>query len=400
MGAGRRGLLLLLLFAQDARSLELQSLSGTPAGMTKLDEGSQTEFKEPSRRPPHQRLRQQHSQLLSSGVLTGGRGALPTDVVETTRSKLAWLHPEKAGTSFANTLLHFGCPGLAEGAEVRLVDRRGKLDTQIQPKEALKRFNFQHDMSSCAPGFEINGDHVPITDDEGLNQYAKHKGYFMGIFRQPEQRIISAAYYFCEQACGEESAGFNPLALFNRASKYAQCTLKFGCGDKFDARKFGEKHVGTYARMITGQHYSWLGTFLPGASAKMVEGLTVPAKKRLREDFAFVGITESWELSVCLFHAMYGGRCQDVEFKNTRPGSRRAEAGTAYDTAKLLGDWRDDVDGEIYKEAKAIFEENLVRYNVTRETCALTYCPDARRYFEDPRLREAREEAGEEEEDE
>ena len=31
------------------------------------------------------------------------------------------------------------------------------------------------------------------------------------------------------------------------------------------------------------------------------------------------GITDEWDSSICLFHAMYGGRQLPVEFRNTRP---------------------------------------------------------------------------------
>ena len=31
------------------------------------------------------------------------------------------------------------------------------------------------------------------------------------------------------------------------------------------------------------------------------------------------GITDEWDSSICLFHAMYGGRQLPIEFQNTRP---------------------------------------------------------------------------------
>lgn len=46
------------------------------------------------------------------------------------------------------------------------------------------------------------------------------------------------------------------------------------------------------------------------------------AKSRLRKAFAFVGLTEFWNLSICLFHAEFGGEVSPASFQNVRPSSR------------------------------------------------------------------------------
>ena len=38
------------------------------------------------------------------------------------------------------------------------------------------------------------------------------------------------------------------------------------------------------------------------------------------EKMAFVGLTDYWTESICLFHAMFGGNITAHEFTNTRPG--------------------------------------------------------------------------------
>ena len=43
----------------------------------------------------------------------------------------------------------------------------------------------------------------------------------------------------------------------------------------------------------------------------------------------FVGLTDQWDLSVCLWHAKFGGECLPAEFKNVRP------ARTQYSAADL-----------------------------------------------------------------
>jgi hypothetical protein len=53
---------------------------------------------------------------------------------------------------------------------------------------------------------------------------------------------------------------------------------------------------------------------------EMDEAQYAEAERRLRTGLAFVGITEHWDLSICLFHAMFGGVPRPGSFANTRRG--------------------------------------------------------------------------------
>merc|ERR1711862_993904 len=59
------------------------------------------------------------------------------------------------------------------------------------------------------------------------------------------------------------------------------------------------------------------------------------AKSRLRTGVAFVGITEKWNLSMCLFNKMFNQKCRFFQFANAHPthGNRM----TVYDTSALDG---------------------------------------------------------------
>lgn len=93
--------------------------------------------------------------------------------------------------------------------------------------------------------------------------------------------------------------------------------------DKHDCR--GAATIGVYAKcvkscaaqMILG---SPCGASLPDGEPDLFAHEPSEAVDRIRK-FGFVGITEEWELSVCLFHAMFGGDCLPVEFPKDRAGT-------------------------------------------------------------------------------
>ena len=95
-------------------------------------------------------------------------------------------------------------------------------------------------------------------------------------------------------------------------------------------REYAERVRGTMVKMVAGQAS---GLDCHVASHQLIKGMPyknlcdqryepdVPlALSRLRHGFSFVGLTEAWALSICLFHAVFGGPCMPVEFSNSRPG--------------------------------------------------------------------------------
>ena len=65
----------------------------------------------------------------------------------------------------------------------------------------------------------------------------------------------------------------------------------------------------------------------------------------------FVGLTEEWDESVCLFHRMFGGRVNPAEFKDFHPHIGKSED---YDEAEL-GGFVDEADELVYAAAARQF---------------------------------------------
>ena len=105
------------------------------------------------------------------------------------------------------------------------------------------------------------------------------------------------------------------------------------------------------------------------------------AAASLEDTFAFVGLAEHWELSICLFHAMFGGELDVAELRNTRcdraprcpchapahplrPACRPGEACVhrALAAGEQVPDDVDPLDRAVYARAEALFFSRLKAY--------------------------------------
>ncbi|CAJ1451940.1 unnamed protein product [Effrenium voratum] len=244
-----------------------------------------------------------------------------------------WVHVPKTGTSFANVLIHQ--PGFCQ------VDKDFLLDEEHMGECILADFIDKLCWDDCDPQHLQCSEHV----HECLGtKFFEVEGRMVGMFRQPEQRLLSMYYdeqhnFFNYSFCGERSQPNPPLSVYKEmAAGMATLMLTVDCD------------------LVEHQFYKF-----PPCTRSMAE----EAVRRV-SGFAFVGITEEWDLSVCLFHAMFGGSCHASEFENVRPGSKATENG--YDTSVLEG-FRDEFDGMVYQEALRIFRRNLLQHNVSLASC-------------------------------
>lgn len=241
-------------------------------------------------------------------------------------AKFSWVRPPKTGTSIANTFFTWACPLLADDAFV------GEHDClATTPGKCVVRFMEDHQLE-CKTGFWTTGQHYAM----GTPPYwdlPSHSRHFVGYFRQPEQRILT--YY--------ESLSENDR--FNQS-----------------ATEFAEKHVGCQVQVVSGNHPDSMEC---SAGAKLRRQDLNLAIGRLDNEFAYVGIHEERDLSVCLFHTMFGSNVHHRDLVNMTGGLSH---GQWRDTSVLEG-FVDHVDGELYKHATQIFWANIQKFNVTRMSC-------------------------------
>jgi hypothetical protein len=189
------------------------------------------------------------------------------------------------------------------------------------------------------------GNHLPILPEE----WTEWKDGWFGVFREPASRALSSYNHF--------GNGQGDLAAWIQRVKGQQASM-LSSGEAGMARIKCEWNQ-------TGAKYWCDRTVAPNVTL---------AIQRIKK-FAFVGIIEEFDLSVCLFHKMLGSSCRGVEFMNMRPGKYvGGEKKKAKDLAFLrkMGDpWDDSVYLAATKRFWADVRKYKLRPSMCREICPM-----------------------------
>jgi len=254
--------------------------------------------------------------------------------------------PKCGGTSFFNAL--FALPGVCNGDEPPVYS--GQLGDDP--------FELQHILDDC-PGF-----HYGIPAHPCLHpQLPEASGHIFGMFRQPEQRLLSLHNY------AQRETERQPTSPFANPPDDIQ-------------EFFGNASGGMVFQLTHNDPDLWFCTGHSGDYTPVTDADVEEAVRVINEDFAFVGIVDQWDLSICLMHAMFGGECNAGEFEDNNPGidleTGEIAEGSDYDVSVLDGAV-DEPDRVLYEEALRIFEHNLEEFGVTAESCEQGCWATARR---------------------
>ena len=260
-----------------------------------------------------------------------------------------WLHIPKSGTAFANTIFRHGCDvpdgyNVPEGKHVELEFAR-----KFPPERCAR-------MMDATPNT-----HNPL----GMREIGALSA-FVTMMRAPGARACSAAVDrggHCSLDCNPENPGCTaPVRGGSFDIQMATANLTKPPGGLIarptECWKLLQQDIRTYATDAAVQ----------GCSTKMLLGLpcnanvTLPkelallAASRL-ETFAFVGLVEEWDLSVCLFHRIFGGspaRAENAIFGSNPLSKSRCNP----NTVAVL---RDPADELVYAAAQNHFWRLLQR---------------------------------------
>mmetsp|Transcript_55795 Transcript_55795/g.103237 ORF Transcript_55795/g.103237 Transcript_55795/m.103237 type:complete len:394 (-) Transcript_55795:14-1195(-) len=276
-----------------------------------------------------------------------GDGTLVSRAKEHFPDPVFYLHLPKTGGGFATTVAHTVC-----------ADELPENYYLVGPKNiAASNYSCRHRFA------RFNEGHQPLSgrDFDSLPEPAA--SHVVTLLREPTQRLLSGFYHsrhdcpsirlsrFCvseDSASPECTALASVAATPEELDPYAHC-------------------VGScQTRLIAG--YRCAGDVpMPSDLARALDRI---------DKFAFVGLTEEFERSVCLFHLRFGGRCLDVEFVNSRQGGHSSNSSTGYSTTAVnqYVDISLAADYSIYDRARTRFWREVKEYGATDEVCS-RICP-------------------------
>ena len=304
--------------------------------------------------------------------------------------KLFWLHFPKAGTSFGATAMYYACPRLPPDAVMPEVDALTASQKAVFTGSLIQLFLDEYNIGDeSRPGYLLSaqapdGGAALEGSSATSNDYCNADGY------DTTRKVVS--HFPVEPALADSKRG---IAMFRRPGARIRSAYNHGLHafrmperqhNKMEKRvknskEFAEWGDGLFVKSC--QTKMMLGEFC-GRKMTIDEEQFAEAKRRLESGLAFIGLVEHWELSICLFHAMFGGSPREAQFANTRKGN-------ALDTHKVanyvaadspndgIGDdvdeetLGDDVakdaddpwDSRLYEAAKAIFMERLQEHDMS-----------------------------------
>jgi hypothetical protein len=294
------------------------------------------------------------------------------------RQRFAWLHFAKAGTSFGTALMHVANESLPTGVTVPNMFNFNHMN-------ALRTRYFRRATFWIPPlGF---GWHMPLS----ASTYTEFHGRIFAMFREPARRIVSS-YTDLLPGRVRQVISVREYAKHTSGTMTGMVTGEIGVDGL---------HCQVTSRPVSSfdaEH--WNGTrseidslfdnkCLRSRCRCPIRPNVSLAIERMREGFAFVGLLEEWELSVCLLHAKFGGRCVDVEFGDNRPTDdlsrfrsekvREDRLVAKVNATVLLARGEeivspDDPDVALYEVVRERFEREVREHGLTHERCA-DICP-------------------------
>lgn len=307
------------------------------------------------------------------------------------RERILWLHFPKSATSFGTAVLHLASTSLPNKTVMP-----NMFDFRAMNRLRGLFYDLRRPILWMPPGGF--GWHASLSE----RYYTAFYGRVFAMFREPAARVVSS--YNDLMGLSHRAA----LPLEEYAFLAAGGVARMVNGDSPEGGRARDSHAradGLYcqvwdskgAERVAKEPFqgtrSELHTLYKGR--RSCPALTNASRAIDRmHTFAFVGLLEQWDLSICLLHARFGGRCVDVEFGNSRRAEdarvasrskkcnktdfaiQRASRVNASAVLESAGSWLhpSDPDVPLYDAVRRRFERDVVEAGLSDERCR-QLCP-------------------------
>jgi len=248
--------------------------------------------------------------------------------------KVAWMHIPRAGTSFGLTVARYASRSLPQNASFEDWKEDDELVERFKqkPDEEYLGFKFAQawkDTVNFTKLFwkgEKWSNHNPI----GETDYTDWSGKFMAMFRSPAKIMLSRWYHFGPGQDAHE--------------------------DEQEYHDFFQRYRGSTTQMLAGLKDGLLPNNESWSQDSEFRKKTLAVARERLKGFAFVGLTDEWGPSICLFHAMFGGKLSDSELENAHPGTETELKTNPFSR------WEDTEDEAVLADVKKLFLKNIKKH--------------------------------------
>ena len=280
--------------------------------------------------------RQAQARNVSTGTCDQ-RMTFETSVRTFPLQNLYWLHVPKTGTSFLATVWNYACGQGKEMLDITVSDSYAPGCAPCYGRALMERYPQDEYCTEGVLHSKFTLYHAPISV-ERIQATGMH---VVAMFRQPTQRLISA--HKDHNRAPEFSISERDVLQKACANESAECFARY------------PGIAGCMTRMLSGRTCTEL-SHVRGSNPFDGGRAFVGKAKEAVAQLAFVGLTERWNESVCLFHRMFGGSINPGEFMNFH--HHQGHDGSDMYEDELNG-FRDAADEEVYAAAQRRFESLL-----------------------------------------
>ena len=287
------------------------------------------------------------------GLNTNSSGAAKR-IRSATLPRLCQLHIQKTGTDFVETLVRFACPGFEFDARSFVAHDEWQT-VDYARDERCWRSQIMRDLEN---------------QDQEKNLLAGHGHHSLG-YPPSTPRAPRAPHAKCE--CEETVAMLRaPAARLLSAGFQQFYSPGLSINEPENRDMWLDGQLGCATRALVGHtpycHWwpkspQYVEAKAHGLSRANFTAAMLPLALERLGCLAFVGLTERWKDSVCLFHAMHGGTPDARQFGKGSNGPRAPRVHGELGLAALTKDIpHDPPDEALYDAAIARFERDMREY--------------------------------------